>query len=42
MILLSVNEIVSVHEKLIDKTGGSHGVRDYNLSESAVFSAILI
>ncbi|MBQ6864243.1 MAG: type II toxin-antitoxin system death-on-curing family toxin [Clostridia bacterium] len=39
MILLSVNEIVSLHEKLIEKTGGSHGVRDYNLLESAVFSA---
>ncbi|MBR3955691.1 MAG: type II toxin-antitoxin system death-on-curing family toxin [Clostridia bacterium] len=40
MILLSVEEIVSLHGELIEKTGGSHGVRNYNLLESAVFSAL--
>ena len=39
MILLTIEEILSLHEKLIDKTGGSHGVRDMGLLESAVYSA---
>ena len=38
MILLTVEEILSLHEKLIDKTGGSQGVRDMGLLESAVYS----
>ena len=38
MILLTVEEILSLHEKLIDKTGGSLGVRDMGLLESAVYS----
>lgn len=40
MILLTVEEIISIHGKLIDKTGGSHGLRDQNLLESAVYSAM--
>ena len=40
MILLTVEEIAAIHDKLIDRTGGSHGVRDRNLLESAVFSAV--
>lgn len=39
MILLTIEEIVFLHEKLIDKTGGSHGLRDKGLLESAVYSA---
>jgi len=39
MIILSVEEIISLHERIIDKTGGSHGVRDKGLLESAVYSA---
>ena len=39
MIILSVEEIISLHERIIDKTGGSHGVRDMGLLESAVYSA---
>ena len=39
MILLTVEEILSLYEKLIDKTGGSQGVRDTGLLESAVYSA---
>ena len=38
MILLTVEEILSLHEKLIDKTGGSQGIRDMGLLESAVYS----
>ena len=40
MIILSVEEILSLHTKLITKTGGSDGLRDYGLLESAVFSAL--
>ena len=40
MIFLSVEEIISLHEKMINTTGGSHGLRDYNLLESAVFNAM--
>ncbi len=39
MILLTVDEIKVLHSKLIEKTGGSDGVRDINLLESAVFGA---
>jgi len=37
MIVLSVSEVLELHEKLIIATGGSHGVRDKGLLESAVF-----
>lgn len=40
MILLTVEEIISLHDKLINRTGGSHGLRDQNLLESAVYSAM--
>ena len=40
MILLSVDEIKALHSKLIQKTGGSDGIRDENLLESAVYSAL--
>lgn len=39
MILLTVTEIIDAHKKLIDQTGGSHGVRDKGLLESAVYGA---
>lgn len=38
MILLTLEEILLLHETLIDKTGGSKGVRDIGLLESAVYS----
>ena len=31
MILLSIEEILSLHSKLIAKTGGTDGLRDYGL-----------
>lgn len=40
MILLTVEEVISLHTKLIEHTGGSAGLRDRNLLESAVYSAI--
>ena len=40
MILLTVEEITALHDKLIDRTGGSHGLRDQSLLESAVYSAM--
>lgn len=39
MILLTVDEIIGLHAKLISKTGGSDGLRDLGLLESAVYSA---
>lgn len=39
MILLTIDEITSLHSKLISKTGGLDGVRDIGLLESAVYSA---
>lgn len=35
----SVSDIIILHQKVIDKTGGSHGVRDLGLIESAVSRA---
>ena len=39
MILLTVDEILGLHEKLVAATGGSAGLRDRGLLESAVFGA---
>ena len=39
MILLTVDEIIGLHEKLVYATGGSDGLRDRGLLESAVYSA---
>ena len=36
MIILTVNEVAELHEKLIIATGGSPGIRDAGLLESAV------
>lgn len=40
MILLTVDEIVDLHSKLIARTGGCDGLRDINLLESAVYSSV--
>lgn len=40
MILLTVDEIIYLHSKLVARTGGSDGLRDKDLLESAVFSAL--
>ena len=40
MILLTVDEVIELHEKLVSRTGGSHGLRDKSLLESAVYSAV--
>ncbi len=39
MIILTVNEIIALHGKLVGRTGGSYGLRDKGLLESAVTSA---
>ena len=36
MIFLTTNEIVELHKKVIASTGGSHGIRDFALLESAI------
>lgn len=38
MIFLSVTEVITLHSKLIAKTGGLDGLRDMSLLESAVTS----
>jgi death-on-curing protein len=40
VILLTVDEVIALHTKLIERTGGSHGLRDRGLLESAVYSAM--
>ncbi len=40
MILLTVDEIIYLHSKLVARTGGIDGLRDKGLLESAVFSAL--
>lgn len=40
MILLTVEEVIELHDKLIERTGGSHGLRDKSLLESAIYSAM--
>ena len=39
MIILTVEEIIRLHTRLTQKTGGSDGIRDIGLLESAVYSA---
>ena len=39
MTLLTVDEIIALQKKVIAKTGGSYGLRDRGLLESAVYSA---
>ena len=39
MILLTVDEILRLHRKLVKTTGGSEELRDISLLESAVYSA---
>ena len=39
MMLLTVEEILALQEKVISQTGGSYGLRDRGLLESAVYSA---
>jgi len=36
MILLSVEQVLFIHSRVIAETGGSHGLRDLGLLESAV------
>ena len=40
MILLTVEEIISLHNKIVEMTGGSFGIRDQSLLESAVYNAV--
>lgn len=36
MKMLEMNDIILFHKKLIEKTGGSDGIRDYGLIDSAL------
>ncbi len=37
VLFLSLNEVLAIQERLIDRFGGDHGVRDLGLVESALF-----
>lgn len=34
---LSLDEVLAIHERLIERFGGDHGIRDQGLLESALF-----
>lgn len=36
MKLLTTEQVLFIHDRLIEETGGEHGLRDHNLLESAV------
>ena len=38
MTVLTISEIIRIHQKLIEKTGGLGGIRDVGLLESAVLN----
>lgn len=40
MIILTVEEIIEAHSRLIQKTGGLNGIRDRALLESVVFNIL--
>lgn len=33
---IGVNQVIKIHDRIINRYGGSHGIRDTNLLESAV------
>jgi death-on-curing protein len=35
-IYITVDEVIEIHERMVESTGGSHGLRDRNRLESAV------
>lgn len=41
MIILTVDEVIEMHKKLISKTGGLDGIRDIGMLESAVMNCNL-
>ena len=40
MIILTIDEVITIHDKLITTTGGSPGLRDVGLLESAVLGCV--
>jgi len=38
MIILTIDEVITIHDKLVNVTGGSLGLRDMGLLESAIMS----
>lgn len=41
MIILTTDEVITMHKKLIEKTGGLDGIRDMGMLESAVMNCNL-
>lgn len=42
MIILTVDEVIKIHGRLIEKTGGLDGLRDRGLLETAIFNISLV
>ena len=40
MIVLTKDEVLRLHEKIINKTGGLHGLRDTGMLESAIMNCM--
>ncbi len=38
IVFIEIEEVIEIHKDLIDKFGGSHGIRDMGLLESAINS----
>jgi len=36
MKIISIDQIIKLHEELINETGGSTGIKDYGMLESAI------
>lgn len=36
IVFIEIEEVIEIHKNLIDKFGGSHGIRDMGLLESAI------
>ncbi len=34
--MIQIEEVINIHDILIDRFGGSHGIRDHNALESAI------
>ena len=37
---ISITQVLQLHEKMIRKTGGDDGIRDFALLESALYNAL--
>jgi len=38
--MIKIEKVINIHDILIDRFGGIHGIRDYNALESAINSPL--